>query len=226
MYPGSCCIRLVSALIPCETNLYFFLILDLMYFRAGQWAYGTNFISSIGSPNTTCSGKQSFGSRSASSTQLADMATSTSTNSSDSGKASRHLSTAAIAGIIIAIVTILLSAGLVVLFCVRRRRMVSATNRRLFPPSNDSVSPFMPSNSSNSRREMRDTRSYDGSTMPPGRSFDYSDVPRIREPVPPVRVSKPAITITPPSRSATVSDGTVGVEGVVDRGVRGVESLG
>ncbi|KLO17898.1 hypothetical protein SCHPADRAFT_146594 [Schizopora paradoxa] len=81
----------------------------------GQWAWGTNLISSVGSSNTSCPGQQSFGSQSANST-------SSSTTTKDKSSSNGHLSTAVIVGIAVGALVLLASVGLAIFFFMRRRR--------------------------------------------------------------------------------------------------------
>ncbi|KAL5504937.1 hypothetical protein ACEPAH_7600 [Sanghuangporus vaninii] len=90
----------------------------------GQWAIGTNLISSVGSTDLSCSGKESTGLSSA---------------SSSSGKGP------IIGGIIGGIVVLLLATGTAAYFYIKRRRdtRLSAANRRQMPFDDEDVSPYV-----------------------------------------------------------------------------------
>ncbi|OCB90999.1 hypothetical protein A7U60_g1746 [Sanghuangporus baumii] len=90
----------------------------------GQWAVGTNLISSVGSTDLSCPGKEPTG-------------LSSSSSSSDKGPI--------VGGIIGGIVVLLLAIGTATYFYIKRRRdtRLSAANRRQMPFDDEDVSPYV-----------------------------------------------------------------------------------
>ncbi|KAI5118294.1 hypothetical protein M0805_003813 [Coniferiporia weirii] len=135
----------------------------------GQWAIGTSLISSIGSTDTSCPGEQSFGSQSNSTSPDA------SPNLSTSGSSNKG---PIIGGVIAGVVVICASIGLALYFYFRRRKDLSATNRRAIFDEDD-VSPYV------LQTDLQMRHTYAASTAVTDHGSDY---PLLRDPHRPMRV--------------------------------------